>query len=77
MRSGSPAPEEGLAREFGLLEEMVRTIHEAAEILLSGLEKRISLPRAWAEIRDLEHKGDAIARDLFDALLAPRPSAVD
>lgn len=66
-----------LAREFGLLAEMTRTIQEAAQILLSGLQGRLTLPQAWAEVRDLEHKGDAIARDLFDALLAPRSTPVD
>ncbi len=66
-----------LTREFGLLDEMTRTIQDAAQILVSGLEGRLVLPQAWAEIRDLEHKGDAIARDLFDALLAPRSTLVE
>ncbi len=71
------AAEGALAREFGLLEEMTRTIEEAARLLLSGLQGRLPLPQAWAEIRDLEHKGDAIARDLFDALLVPRVLPVE
>ncbi len=66
-----------LTREFGLLEELTRTIQDAARILVSGLQGRLALPQAWAEIRDLEHKGDAIARDLFDALLAPRAAPVE
>jgi uncharacterized protein Yka (UPF0111/DUF47 family) len=54
-------------REFDLLEEMAQTILEAAEALVATLDGRASAGAAWQVIRDLEHKGDAIARDLFDA----------
>jgi uncharacterized protein Yka (UPF0111/DUF47 family) len=65
------------ARELTLLDEMGRTIQDAARILVSGMEERLPLSQAWAEIRDLEHQGDAIARDLFDALLVPRAAPAD
>lgn len=69
----SLAPEAGpFGREFALLEEMTRTIEAAAQALVAGLEGREGFSQVWARVRDLEHQGDAVARDLFDALLAPR-----
>jgi hypothetical protein len=65
------------SREFGLLEEMARTIQDAAQILVAGLRRGGALSQAWEEIRDLEHKGDAIARDIFDALTASREEGID
>ncbi len=77
-RPGVPLAAAGtLAREFDLLAEMTRTIQDATQILVSGMERRTPLPDAWAEIRELEHKGDAIARDLFDALLVPRATPIE
>ncbi|MDR7478944.1 MAG: DUF47 family protein [Armatimonadota bacterium] len=67
--ASEPAP---FAREFALLEEMTRTIEAAAQALVAGLEGREPLSQVWARVRDLEHQGDAVARDLFDALVTPR-----
>lgn len=64
----APLPRE---REFDLLEEMTHVILDAAEALVGTLESRTSADQAWQVIRDLEHKGDAIARDLFESLSAP------
>jgi len=64
-------------RELGLLKEMTRAILEAAEVLASAMEERTPFSQAWQVIRDLEHKGDAIARDLFDTLMTPRSLPVD
>lgn len=50
-----------------LLEEMAATILDAAKTLVAALDGRVSTSEAWQVIRDLEHKGDAIARDLFEA----------
>jgi len=55
-------------RDLELLEEMSGVIVAAAEALLLALERRSPFDRAWQEIRDLEHKGDAIARDIFEGL---------
>ncbi len=65
-------PASGPDRELGLLEEMTRTIREAAEMLHGAMEGRAPFAEAWQRIRDLEHKGDAIARDLFDAMTTAR-----
>ncbi|MDR7460224.1 MAG: hypothetical protein QN139_10580, partial [Armatimonadota bacterium] len=51
---------------------MTRTIEAAAQALVAGLEGREPLSQVWARVRDLEHQGDAVARDLFDALVTPR-----
>lgn len=67
----------GLDREFDLLQEMTRTILQAAQALVAALDGRAPFAQTWESIRDLEHKGDAIARDLFEALLTPRPGPVD
>ena len=66
-----------LDQEFDLLEDLTRTILEAARALVTALEERAPFAQAWQEIRDLEHQGDAIARDLFELLMVPRPAAVD
>jgi hypothetical protein len=75
-RSSNPMPaspervlESKRRREFDLLEEMARVIQDAAVTLASALDNRTHFDDAWREIRELEHKGDAIARDLFDALM--------
>ncbi len=62
---GSPVP--GTQQRYDLLEELASAILEAAKELASTLEGRIPVAQAWHMIRDLEHKGDAIARDLFEA----------
>ncbi|MDR5695354.1 MAG: DUF47 family protein [Armatimonadota bacterium] len=73
-----PQPPSGVPdRELSLLEEMVRTILEAAEVLTSAMEGEVPFPQAWQAILDLEHKGDAIARDLFDALMVPHQPPAD
>lgn len=59
-------------REFELLEEMVHTIIQAANVLVGAMEGRTPVVKAWQAIRDLEHKGDAIARDLFESTSAAR-----
>ncbi len=65
------------AREFDLLQDMTQTILEAAQALTAALDGRAPFAQTWHTIRDLEHKGDAIARDLFEILLTPRPGPVD
>lgn len=73
-QSSSPArPDE----EFQLLEEMAQTIFEAARALNTALDGSTQTDEAWQTIRDLEHKGDAVARDLFEGLMVPRSLAVD
>ena len=57
--------------KFSLQSEMAGTILEAAGVLASGFAGGITWSEAWQTIRDLEHKGDAIARDLFEAQMAP------
>jgi uncharacterized protein Yka (UPF0111/DUF47 family) len=64
-------------RELGLLEEMTQTIHEAATTLNSSLNGATPFAAAWQTIRELEHKGDAIARELFEAMMAPRNNTAD
>jgi hypothetical protein len=71
--AAAPVPQ----REFDLLEEMAGTIQEAARTLVAGLEGRQPFGETWPAIRDLEHKGDAIARDLFEAIMAQRATQVD
>lgn len=68
-KGSPPAPpgSPGLgAQRYDLLEELASAILESAEALSSTLEGKIPAARAWQMIRDLEHKGDAIARDLFE-----------
>ncbi|HXF82690.1 MAG TPA: DUF47 family protein [bacterium] len=67
----------GLTQEIELLEEMGQTILDAAAALLAALNGATPIDTAWQAVRDLEHKGDAIARDVFELLLTPRPTAFD
>lgn len=60
-----------------LLEEMAKTILQAAETLTAALEGRTPIAEAWQTIRDLEHKGDAVARDMFEMLMTARPTQID
>lgn len=73
-RPGGPAPPDfaakTAARAFALLQDLTATILEAATVLSSTLEGRTPPQTAWQTVRDLEHKGDAIARDLYDFLIA-------
>jgi len=66
----------GDGRDVALLSELTAAIVGAAEALLAALEKRTAFDEAWQVIRDLEHKGDAVARDVFEGLLAPGAHAV-
>src|SRR5438132_740983 len=65
MLAGVPAADSEHKPE--LLEEMAATILDAAKTLVAALDGRVTTSEAWQVIRDLEHKGDAIARDLFEA----------
>ncbi|HEV8338871.1 MAG TPA: DUF47 family protein [bacterium] len=71
VRSPAPAPED----DFALLSELAGAIVAAAETLQEALEKRTDTEEAWQRIRELEHKGDAVARDIFDRLASPRAEA--
>lgn len=71
----APAPPPG--EELDLLEEMGRTIFDAASALVAALHGKTPVEDAWQTTRDLEHKGDAIARDVFELLISPRPVALD
>ncbi len=73
--SAHPAPD--FSREFDLLQDMTRTILEAAQALSAALDGRASVGQTWQLVRDLEHKGDAIATELFETLLTPREGPVD
>lgn len=64
-------------QEFDLLEEMGQTILDAATALSTALNGTTAIDEAWQTIRDLEHKADAIARDVFDLLISPRPTSLD
>lgn len=64
-------------QEFALLEEMTQTILPAAQALTQALNGKVKITQAWETIRELEHKGDAIARDLFELLMTSHPVAVD
>lgn len=64
-------------QDLDLLEEMGATILDAARTLLAAMEGRLPIGEAWQTIRDLEHKGDAVARDIFEMLLAPAPTSLD
>lgn len=70
-------PTAAAEREFDLLEEMSATILEAAGLLADTLHGRRPIDDAWQVIRDLEHKGDALARDMFEMLLSPTQVALD
>ncbi len=56
---------------------MTGTIVQAAELLAATLDGEMPVDRGWPEIRDLEHKGDAVARDLFDLLTPARSTQPD
>jgi uncharacterized protein Yka (UPF0111/DUF47 family) len=62
-----PAPAGAAQYPITLLEELAGSILEAARTLALMLDGRLSSTEAWQRIRDLEHTGDAIARDLFEA----------
>lgn len=62
---------------FAMLQDMTATILDAATVLTATLEGRGPPSTAWQAIRDLEHKGDAIARDLYDFLIAHGSAAGD
>ncbi len=70
-------PQAATTQDAELLEEMGKTILQAAEALVDALAGRTSIADAWQTIRDLEHKGDAVARDIFEMLMTPRPTLVD
>jgi len=72
-QSGPPAA--SAVPEFDLLQDLTQAILNAARALVSGLQGKVSLVEAWPPIRDLEHKGDAIARDIFDLLISGRVGA--
>lgn len=61
--------------EFDLLQDLTGTILAAARTLVSALQGKVSFVDAWPPIRDLEHKGDAIARDMFEMLGAGRATS--
>lgn len=69
-----PAPS---GQEFALLEEMGTIIVDAAKVLDATLRDRIPTDVARQVIRDLEHKGDAVAREMFELLTLPRATALD
>ena len=71
------ASQKPLDQEFQLLEEMAATIQEAARTLKSAIDGSTPSDEAWQKVRDLEHKGDAIARDLFEGLTASHPLVVE
>jgi uncharacterized protein Yka (UPF0111/DUF47 family) len=52
---------------------MGATILEAASILAATLDGTRGVDDGWQAIRDLEHKGDAVARDVFEMLVRPEP----
>src|SRR2546422_215357 len=56
---------------------MGKTILQAAEALVEALAGRTPIAEVWQTIRDLEHKGDAVARDMFEMLMTPQPTLVD
>jgi len=68
-----PAPDRAAgSAEFDLLRDHTETILNAARILAGALEGKTGFGDAWPPIRDLEHKGDAIARDMFEMLAGGR-----
>lgn len=72
-----PRPRAAPDEEFQLLEEMAHAILDAARALNTTLDGSTPTDEAWQTIRDLEHKGDAVARDLFEGLMVPRALAVE
>jgi len=55
---------------------MGKTILQSAEVLVESLAGRTPIAEGWQTIRDLEHKGDAVARDMFEMLMTPRPTLI-
>lgn len=72
----TPPRPEGGSPEVDLLEEMGKTILQSAEVLVESLAGRTPIAEGWQTIRDLEHKGDAVARDMFEMLMTPRPTLI-
>lgn len=72
-QSTQPQP----SQEFDLLEEMGKTILEAAVALTASMDGRVPIDEGWQVIRDLEHKGDAVARDIFEIMRGPVPTTID
>jgi len=70
----TPGSSQADAPEFDLLQDLTGTILNAARTLVSALQGKMSFVDAWPPIRDLEHKGDAIARDMFETLALGRVS---
>ena len=62
--------------ELELLQDHTEAILNAARTLLQAMEGKASFGDAWPPIRDLEHKGDAIARDVFEMLAAGRGGTI-
>jgi len=63
-------------QRYDLLEELASTILESAKALASSLDGKMAAGQTWHMIRDLEHKGDAIARDLFETIAAPEAGPI-
>src|SRR2546425_4832257 len=72
----TPPRPEGGSPEVDLLEEMGKTILQSAEVLVESLAGRTPIGDGWQTIRDLEHRGDAVARDMFEMLMTPRPTLI-
>lgn len=70
--SPTEAPPRPADPKYDLLEELAATILESAKTLTGALEGQMSPAHAWDAIRGQEHKGDAIARDLFETLSDPK-----
>ncbi len=68
----APPASEG---DFALLIELTGAIVAAAETLLAALEKQTDPEEAWQSIRELEHKGDAVARDMDEPASALDPAS--
>jgi uncharacterized protein Yka (UPF0111/DUF47 family) len=61
----------GAEQRYELLDELATVILKSARALTSTLDGRTPASQAWYVIRELEHKGDAIARDLFETQPVP------
>lgn len=72
-QAAAPGRPASTARDLHLLEEMAATIHDAAAILSATLAGTRPVDSGWQAIRDLEHKGDAVARDIFEMLVRSEP----
>jgi DNA-binding response OmpR family regulator len=80
MSSGRPAPARtppaSAEQRFAWLDALADAILDAATSLAGILTGRIPAAEAWSAIRDLEHTGDAIARDLFESATGPQSGPV-